>query len=58
MPERTAGPGAFWRGLNAAWGTVSDAYSDAAVALLIAHMRRTVELGAVQVERLREGELD
>ncbi|MEU7038190.1 hypothetical protein ABZ958_31575 [Streptomyces sp. NPDC046237] len=58
MPARMAEPGAFGRRLNEAWGTVFDAYGDAEAALLIAHMRRTVELSAVQVERLRTGELD
>ncbi|WP_137988707.1 MarR family winged helix-turn-helix transcriptional regulator [Streptomyces vilmorinianum] len=57
VPERMAELGAFWRRLNEAWGTMFDAYSDAEVALLIAHMRRTVELSADQVERLRTGEL-
>ncbi|MFG2870621.1 MarR family winged helix-turn-helix transcriptional regulator [Streptomyces sp. NPDC048338] len=57
VPERMAELGAFWRRLNGAWGTMFDAYSDAEVALLIAHMRRTVELSAVQIERLRQGEL-
>ncbi|MEU4273104.1 MarR family transcriptional regulator [Streptomyces sp. NPDC026092] len=58
VPERMAELGAFWRRLNGAWGTMFDAYSDAEVALLIAHMKRTVELGAAQVERLRTGDLD
>ncbi|MFI8291972.1 MarR family winged helix-turn-helix transcriptional regulator [Streptomyces sp. NPDC085614] len=57
VPERMAELGAFWRRLNGAWGTMFDAYSDAEVALLIAHMRRTVELSAVQIEQLRQGEL-
>ncbi|WP_329119301.1 MarR family winged helix-turn-helix transcriptional regulator [Streptomyces sp. NBC_01353] len=57
VPERMAELGAFWRRLNGAWGTMFDAYSDAEVALLIAHMRRTVELSAEQVERLRKGEI-
>lgn len=58
VPERMAELGAFWRRLNDAWGTMFDVYSDAEVALLIAHMRRTVELSAAQVERLRAGGLD
>ncbi|MFF8280321.1 MarR family winged helix-turn-helix transcriptional regulator [Streptomyces lateritius] len=57
VPERMAELSAFWRRLNGAWGTMFDAYSDAEVALLIAHMRRTVELSAQQVERLRTGEI-
>ncbi|MBT2441678.1 MarR family transcriptional regulator [Streptomyces sp. ISL-36] len=58
VPERMAELGAFWRRLNGAWGAMFDAYSDAEVALLIAHMRRTVELSAQQIERLRTGEID
>lgn len=57
-PGRTAELGALWRRLNGTWGTMFDVYSDAEVALLIAHMRRTVEVSAQQVERLREGDFD
>ena len=57
VPARMAELGDLWRKLNGTWGTMFDAYSDAEVALLIAHMRRTVELSAVQIERLRRGEL-
>ncbi|MGW0121614.1 MarR family winged helix-turn-helix transcriptional regulator [Streptomyces sp. NPDC003327] len=58
VPERMAELGAFWRRLNGTWGAMFDAYSDAEVALLIAHMRRTVEVSAVQIERLRDGLTD
>ncbi|KOX36419.1 MULTISPECIES: MarR family winged helix-turn-helix transcriptional regulator [unclassified Streptomyces] len=57
-PGRAAELGALWRRLNGTWGTMFDVYSDAEVALLIAHMRRTVEVSAQQVERLREGDFD
>ncbi len=57
-PGRTAELGALWRRLNGTWGTMFDVYSDAEVALLIAHMRRTIEVSAQQVERLREGDFD
>ncbi|MEF9883593.1 MarR family winged helix-turn-helix transcriptional regulator [Streptomyces sp. P9-A4] len=57
VPERIAELGALWRKLNGAWGTMFDVYSDAELALLIAHMRRTVEVSAAQIERLRGGDL-
>ncbi|MET7759346.1 MarR family winged helix-turn-helix transcriptional regulator [Streptomyces sp. NPDC005389] len=58
VPERIAELGALWRKLNSTWGTMFDVYSDAELALLIAHMRRTVEISAAQIERLRGGDLD
>lgn len=57
-PARMEELGALWRKLNGTWGTMFDVYTDAEVALLIAHMRRTVEVSAAQIERLRGGELD
>ncbi|MEV6398413.1 MarR family transcriptional regulator [Streptomyces sp. NPDC051907] len=57
VPERIAEFGAVWAKLNGAWYEMFDAYSDDEIALLTAHMRRTVELSAAQVERLRSGEL-
>ncbi|WP_326651778.1 MULTISPECIES: MarR family transcriptional regulator [unclassified Streptomyces] len=57
VPERMAEFGAVWQKLNGAWFTMFDAYSDDEIALLTAHMRRTVELSAAQVERLRGGQL-
>jgi len=57
-PERMAELGAFWRRLNGAWAELFADYDDAGIALLTDYMRRTVELGAAQVERLRSGEFD
>ncbi|WP_327325362.1 MarR family transcriptional regulator [Streptomyces sp. NBC_01210] len=57
VPERVAEFGAVWQKLNGAWFAMFDAYSDDEIALLTAHMRRTVELSAAQVERLRGGQL-
>ncbi|MFE3071009.1 MarR family winged helix-turn-helix transcriptional regulator [Streptomyces sp. NPDC059247] len=54
-PERVAELGDLWRKLNDTWGTMFEVYSDAELALLIAHMRRTVEVSAAQIERLRGG---
>lgn len=55
VPERMAEIGAVWERLNGAWSAMFEAYDDDEVALLITHMRRTVELSALQVEALREG---
>ncbi|MCX4818561.1 MarR family transcriptional regulator [Streptomyces sp. NBC_01142] len=57
VPERMAEFGALWQKLNGAWYEMFDAYNDDEIALLTAHMRRTVELSAAQIERLRGGRL-
>ncbi|MEU9320826.1 MarR family winged helix-turn-helix transcriptional regulator [Streptomyces sp. NPDC048295] len=54
VPERMAEIGAVWQRLNGAWAAMFEAYDDNEVALLITHMRRTVELSASQVEALRK----
>lgn len=56
VPERMAEFGTVWQRLNGSWYAMFDAYSDEEIALLTAHMRRTVELSAAQIERLRGGE--
>ncbi|MGA5422820.1 MarR family winged helix-turn-helix transcriptional regulator [Streptomyces lavendulocolor] len=53
VPERMAELGALWERLNAPWEAMFDAYTDEQLAFLTTHMRRTVELGAAQIERLR-----
>ncbi|MET9518455.1 MarR family winged helix-turn-helix transcriptional regulator [Streptomyces sp. NPDC002994] len=58
VPERMAEFGAVWEKLSGRWAEMFDAYDDDELALIIAHMRRTVEVSAAQVERLRGGELD
>lgn len=57
VPERMAELGAVWRQLGSAWTEMFEAYEDEEIALLTSHMRRTVELSATQVERLRSGDL-
>lgn len=54
VPGRMAEFGAVWEQLSGGWAAMFDAYDDDEVALLIAHMRRTVELSAVQIAGLRE----
>jgi DNA-binding MarR family transcriptional regulator len=56
-PERMVEFGAVWQRLNGPWYAMFDAYDDDEIALLTGHMRRTAELSAAQVERLRGGEL-
>ncbi|THA70780.1 MarR family transcriptional regulator [Streptomyces sp. A0958] len=53
VPERMAEFGAVWGRLTGGWDVLFDAYDDDEVALLLTHMRRTVELSAVQIARLR-----
>ncbi|MER5497295.1 MULTISPECIES: MarR family winged helix-turn-helix transcriptional regulator [unclassified Streptomyces] len=55
VPERMAEVGAVWERLSGAWAEMFEAYDDDEMALLIAHMRRTIELSARQVEVLRRG---
>lgn len=58
VPERMADFGAVWEKLSGRWAAMFDAYDDDQLALIIAHMRRTVEVSAAQVDRLRSGELE
>lgn len=57
VPERLAEFGAVWQKLNGGWFGMFDSYDDDEIALLTTHMRRTVELSAAQIERLRSGEI-
>jgi DNA-binding MarR family transcriptional regulator len=58
VPERMAEFGAVWDRLSVGWWAMFDAYEDEEIALLTSHMRRTVELTAMQIDRLRQGEPD
>ncbi|MFJ9691175.1 MarR family winged helix-turn-helix transcriptional regulator [Kitasatospora sp. NPDC101183] len=51
-PEALERFGALWRELGADWAPVFDEDSEAELAFLLRHMRRTVELGHRQVARL------
>lgn len=55
VPERMAEVGAVWQRLSGRWDTLFEPYDDDEIALLIGHMRRTVELSAAQIALLREG---
>ncbi|MFG2649731.1 MarR family winged helix-turn-helix transcriptional regulator [Streptomyces sp. NPDC048436] len=57
VPEKVAEFGRMWDKLGGSWFALFEGYDDDELALLIGHMRRTVELSAAQVARLRGGEL-
>ncbi|MDG4862135.1 MarR family transcriptional regulator [Streptomyces sp. T-3] len=57
VPERMAEFGAVWEKLGGGWLAHFDAYDERELALLITHMKRTVEFTAGQIERLRSGDV-
>lgn len=57
VPERMAAFGRVWESLSGAWWRMFEDYDDDHLAVLLTHMRRTVELSAAQVARLRAGTL-
>lgn len=58
VPEWMVEFGALWERLGGAWVSMVDTYADEEIALLTAHMQRTVELSTGQVARLRAGDFD
>jgi len=57
VPERIAEFGRMWDRLGGGWSALFEELDDAELAVVIGHMRRTVEFGAQQVARLRAGEV-
>ncbi|MEV5608054.1 MarR family winged helix-turn-helix transcriptional regulator [Streptomyces sp. NPDC052225] len=57
VPEKVAEFGRMWDRLGAGWTALFDDLDDPELALIIGHMKRTVEFSAGQVERLRSGDL-
>lgn len=57
-PERLAAFGQVWNELSQAWWQMFEEYDEEHLDLLLTHMRRTVELSAVQVGRLRAGDVN
>jgi DNA-binding MarR family transcriptional regulator len=47
--------GQLWTELSEGWDAIFDDYTDKELALLLRHMRRTIELGASQRDRLSSG---
>src|SRR5690242_15523693 len=55
VPERIAELGRMWERLGGDWMPLFEDLTDTELAVIVRHMRRTVEFGAEQVTRLREG---
>lgn len=53
--ERMAAFGQVWDDLSGDWWEMFDDYDEDRLGMLLTHMRRTIELCAVQAERLRAG---
>lgn len=58
VPEKVAEFGRMWGRLSGGWYALFEDCDDDELAVLLAHMRRTVRFSAAQVERLRGGEPD
>ncbi|WP_405870371.1 MULTISPECIES: MarR family winged helix-turn-helix transcriptional regulator [unclassified Streptomyces] len=57
VPERIAEFGRMWDRLGGGWSALFDELDDAELATIVRHMRRTVDFSAVQIVRLRSGEV-
>ncbi|MET8453873.1 MarR family winged helix-turn-helix transcriptional regulator [Streptomyces sp. NPDC005209] len=55
VPEKIAEFGRMWDRLGGDWTALFDDLNDAELAVIVGHMRRTVEFSGEQVTRLREG---
>jgi len=52
-PAKLAEFASMWADLSEGWDAMFDDYTEKELALLVRHMRRTIELSATQRERLR-----
>jgi len=52
VDDKVAEFGHMWADLSEGWDAIFDGYTEKELALLVRHMRRTIELGAAQRERL------
>ncbi|MEU6141619.1 MarR family winged helix-turn-helix transcriptional regulator [Streptomyces sp. NPDC047081] len=57
VPEKIAEFGRMWERLGGSWSTLFDGLDDGQLAVIVGHMRRTVEFSGAQVARLRAGEV-
>jgi DNA-binding MarR family transcriptional regulator len=57
VPEKIAEFGRLWERLGGNWSVLFDDLDESELALIIGHMRRTVDVSAEQVARLRAGEV-
>ncbi|MCF3132542.1 MarR family winged helix-turn-helix transcriptional regulator [Streptomyces olivochromogenes] len=55
VPEKIAEFGRMWDRLGGDWTALFDDLNDTELAVIVGHMRRTVEFSGEQVTRLREG---
>ncbi|MEV6178270.1 MarR family winged helix-turn-helix transcriptional regulator [Streptomyces sp. NPDC052016] len=55
VPDRIAEFGRTWERLGGDWSPLFEDLDDAELAVIVRHMRRTVEFGGEQVARLRGG---
>jgi len=55
VPERMAAFGQVWDDLTDDWWEMFDDYDEERLGMLLTHTRRTIELCALQAERLRAG---
>lgn len=52
VDDKVAEFGRLWAELSEGWDAIFDGYTEKELALLVRHMRRTIELGAAQRKRL------
>ncbi len=57
VPEKIAEFGRMWERLGGNWSALFEDLDEAELALIIGHMRRTVEFSGDQIARLRAGEV-
>ncbi|MGI5456858.1 MarR family winged helix-turn-helix transcriptional regulator [Streptomyces sp. CA-249302] len=57
VPAKVAEFGRMWERLNGNWSTLFDELDDGQLAVVVGHMRRTVEFSGQQVARLRAGDV-
>jgi DNA-binding MarR family transcriptional regulator len=57
VPDRVAEFGRMWERLGGGWSALFEELDDAELAVVIRHMRRTVEFSGEQVARLRAGDV-
>lgn len=57
VPEKIAEFGRVWERLNGNWSTLFDDLDERDLAVIVRHMRRTVELSGEQIARLRGREV-
>ncbi|MGW2524337.1 MarR family winged helix-turn-helix transcriptional regulator [Streptomyces sp. NPDC001617] len=57
VPERITEFGRMWERLGGGWYDLFEELDDAQLAVIVGHMRRTVEFSGAQVARLRAGDV-